>query len=257
MWITGQWISGVAIPDCCQQKGKAVALHAKQVQRGGQGTALAILNPSTKREWVVSSMTRLLHPHETDAVSTVQECRWASGPAWIGLVNLTPPEFELLTLQSVGRCYIYYVIPPPLMSITSKKAKQHQVIIMLVAASSYSLILCWSWLSLKLSSIPSRLWPLHANFLFSLSSKPLQPHHSNFFVAFLLGLFFRSSNNYLFWQFFIIHIISFIFPSVDPYRITKSKWIWKSSHFGKLRSKTITKLYNNNKIQYNTNWLVY
>jgi hypothetical protein len=83
-------------------------------------------------------MTWLLHPHETDTVSTVQESGWGSGPAWIGLVNLTPPEFELLTLQFVGSCYIYYAIPPPLMSVTSKKAKQHQVIIMLVAASSYS-----------------------------------------------------------------------------------------------------------------------
>jgi hypothetical protein len=32
------------------------------------------------------------------------------------------------------------------------------------------------------------------------------------------------------------HVISSIiiiiyFPSIDPYRITKSKWIWKSSHF--------------------------
>jgi len=51
-------------------------------------------------------MTQLLHPHETDAVSTVQESGWVSGPAWIGLVNLTPPEFKLLTLQSVGSCYI-------------------------------------------------------------------------------------------------------------------------------------------------------
>ena len=83
-------------------------------------------------------MTWLLHPHETDTVSTVQESGWGSGPAWIGLVNLTPPEFELLILQSVGSCYIYYAIPLPLMSVTSKKAKQHQVIIMLVATSPYS-----------------------------------------------------------------------------------------------------------------------
>jgi hypothetical protein len=26
-------------------------------------------------------------------------------------------------------------------------------------------------------------------------------------------------------------VIIIYFPSVDPYRITKSKWIWKSSHF--------------------------
>jgi hypothetical protein len=30
----------------------------------------------------------------------------------------------------------------------------------------------------------------------------------------------------------IIIIIIICFPSVDPYRITKSKWIWKSSQFG-------------------------
>jgi len=30
-------------------------------------------------------------------------------------------------------------------------------------------------------------------------------------------------------NFIIINIIHF--PSVDPYRITKSKWIWKSSNF--------------------------
>jgi len=29
----------------------------------------------------------------------------------------------------------------------------------------------------------------------------------------------------------LIIIIIIYFPSVDPYRITKSKWIWKSSHF--------------------------
>ena len=49
----------------------------------------------------------------------------------------------------------------------------------------------------------------------------------------------------------VYHIISFIFLSIDPYMITESKCIWKSSHFGKSRNKTITKLYNNNKIQYN------
>jgi hypothetical protein len=40
------------------------------------------------------------------------------------------------------------------------------------------------------------------------------------------------------------HIISYhiiYFPSVDPYRITKSKWIWNRHILGKTSSKTITK----------------
>jgi hypothetical protein len=37
----------------------------------------------------------------------------------------------------------------------------------------------------------------------------------------------------------IINIINF--PSVDPYRITKSKWIWKSSQFGENKKETITR----------------
>jgi len=189
--FTGQWISDVAIPDCCQQKGKAVALHAKQAQRGGQGTALPILNPGTKGGQL--NMTQLLHPCETDTVSTVQESGWSSGPARIGLVNLTPQEFELLTLQYVGSCYSYYAIPPPLQRKPSN-IKSSSCWLQLLPTQT--LILYWSSLSVKLSSIPSRLCPLHANFLFSLSSNPLQPHHSFFFFFF----FFRWSSCWLILQ---------------------------------------------------------
>lgn len=124
-------------------------------------------------------MTQLLHPHETDAVSTLQESGWDSEPAWIGLVNLTPPEFELLTLQSIWSSYIYYAIPPPL---RRKPSNIKSSSCWLQLLPTQTLILCWSWLSVKLSSIPSRLCPLHANFLFSLSSNPLPPHHSIFFL---------------------------------------------------------------------------
>jgi len=40
----------------------------------------------------------------------------------------------------------------------------------------------------------------------------------------------------------IIIIIIIYFPSVDPYRITKSKWIWNSSHFRE------NKVYNHYKV---------
>jgi len=116
------------------------------------------------------NMNRLLHTHETDTVSTVQEPGWALGPAWIGLVNLTPQEFEHLTLQYVGSCYIYYTILPPLHRKPSN-IKSSSCLLQLLPTQT--LILFWSWLSVKVSSIPSCLSPLHANFLFSLSSNPL------------------------------------------------------------------------------------
>jgi len=48
-----------------------------------------------------------------------------------------------------------------------------------------------------------------------------------------------------------IFIIIIYFPSVDPYRITKSKWIWKSSHFRENKEYNHYKVYINNKAQYN------
>jgi len=49
----------------------------------------------------------------------------------------------------------------------------------------------------------------------------------------------------------IIIIIIIYFPSVDLYRITKSKWIWKSSHFRENKEYNHYKVYINNKAQYN------
>ena len=49
----------------------------------------------------------------------------------------------------------------------------------------------------------------------------------------------------------IIIIIIIYFPSVEPYRITKSKWIWKPSHFRENKEQNHYKVYINNKAQYN------
>ena len=38
---------------------------------------------------------------------------------------------------------------------------------------------------------------------------------------------------------------------LDPYRIKKSKWIWKSSHFGENNEQNHGKVYITNKAQYN------
>ena len=51
------------------------------------------------------------------------------------------------------------------------------------------------------AQIPSGVWSLCANFLFPLSSNPLQPHQSIFSVVFLYSMFFpRSGCHYLFWH---------------------------------------------------------
>jgi len=42
-----------------------------------------------------------------------------------------------------------------------------------------------------------------------------------------------------------------LFPSVDPYRIIKSKRIWKSSHFRENKEWNHYKVYINNKAQNN------
>jgi hypothetical protein len=42
-----------------------------------------------------------------------------------------------------------------------------------------------------------------------------------------------------------------LFSSVDLYRITKSKWIWKSSHLRENKEQNHYKVYINNKAQYN------
>jgi len=46
----------------------------------------------------------------------------------------------------------------------------------------------------------------------------------------------------------IFIIITIYFPFVDPYRITKSKWIWKSSHFRENKEYVPYKVYINNNI---------
>jgi hypothetical protein len=40
------------------KKGKTVPLHAKQSQRAGTGVAVLILNPNTRRGWVVNDTPR-------------------------------------------------------------------------------------------------------------------------------------------------------------------------------------------------------
>ena len=50
---------------------------------------------------------------------------------------------------------------------------------------------------MQFSSIPSRLLPLCADFLFSLSSNSLQPHQSIFPVVFLLSLFLPFEQSFL------------------------------------------------------------
>ena len=54
-------------------KGKVVPLHAKQAQRGSRGIAPPILDPGSKRMWVVSATTRPLCPRERDPGLIVQE----------------------------------------------------------------------------------------------------------------------------------------------------------------------------------------
>jgi len=48
-----------------------------------------------------------------------------------------------------------------------------------------------------------------------------------------------------------IIIIIIYFLSVVPYGITKSKWIWKSSHFRENKEYIQYKVYINNEAQYN------
>jgi len=86
---------------------------------------------------------------------------------------------------------------------------------------------------------------LHFNILFALS----------FYLHICCLLYVRDIQLYPLWTILIpiiiIIIIIIYFPSIDPYRITKSKWIWKSSHFRENKEYNHYKVYINNKAQYN------
>jgi len=68
---------------------------------------------------------------------------------------------------------------------------------------------CGPWLSRQFSSIPAGLWPFYSNFLFPLSSNPLQPHWFIFSVVFVFPLFPT------FWQ--LLFVLAFFHYSSFQY----------------------------------------
>jgi hypothetical protein len=47
-----------------------------------------------------------------DPVPILQDADWAPGPVWTGADNLTPPVFDLLTVQPVASCCTDYFTRP-------------------------------------------------------------------------------------------------------------------------------------------------
>lgn len=60
-------------------------------------------------------------------------------------------------------------------------------LLLLLLLKYYSLL--WTLACNTALSIPSSLWPLHASFIFTLSSDPFQPYQSIFSLAFLFSVF--------------------------------------------------------------------
>ena len=87
----------------------------------------------------------------------------------------------------------------------------------LLPAFSNTTCSCGPLLPRQSSSIPPGLWPFYSNFLFPLSSNPLQPHWSIFSVVFVFSLFTTS------WQ--LLFVLAFFHYSMCPYNRNLSDFI--------------------------------
>jgi hypothetical protein len=65
-------------------KGKVHPVACQGDTEGGRGMALPILDPGTRRWWVVCVTPQLLYHWEKAPLLIVQEVVWASGPVWMG-----------------------------------------------------------------------------------------------------------------------------------------------------------------------------
>jgi hypothetical protein len=83
---------------------RPVTLHVTQAQRGGRGIALLILNPGTKRGWVVRTMPLPMYH---------QEAGLASEWVWMGPENITLPGFEPWPAQPTASCYTNWAVLTP------------------------------------------------------------------------------------------------------------------------------------------------
>jgi len=81
------------------------------------------------------------------------------------------------------------------------------LLLLLSSSSSSVTVRCIPWLPIQ-SSIRSSLWPLHANFLFPLSSDPLIHMGSSFTWSPSFSRSVHSSCYYLFWQSFFIYLVT-------------------------------------------------
>jgi len=61
----------------------------RTAHRGSRGIIALFLDHGTRREWVVSVMSRSLFTSGKDPVTIVQEAGWATGPVWTVEENLT------------------------------------------------------------------------------------------------------------------------------------------------------------------------
>lgn len=81
---------------------KALPLHAKHARRGDKSVAVSILNPSSRRGWVVSATPRPLYPWESDPVLTCytqgshQETGHMSSSTWRKNIKKTEQAWNAL-----------------------------------------------------------------------------------------------------------------------------------------------------------------
>jgi hypothetical protein len=69
--------------------------------RVDRGIVIPFRDLSARKEWVVSTKPRPLHPREIPGIH-VQEVGWAPGPVWTCAKNLAPTGFDPRTVQPVA-----------------------------------------------------------------------------------------------------------------------------------------------------------
>jgi hypothetical protein len=69
-----------------RNRGTVFPIHTMMAYKGSRGTALLILNLSTRYKWIVNFTPQLLNPHpppkKISHIPTKQEAQWAPEPVW-------------------------------------------------------------------------------------------------------------------------------------------------------------------------------
>jgi hypothetical protein len=92
-------------------KVNAVPLHANEAQSGDRYICVPILDPDSRRGWMVSATPRSLYRWETDPLPVVQEAAWMRVRSGAVRITSALPVFEPRIVQLVARRYADWAIP--------------------------------------------------------------------------------------------------------------------------------------------------